>query len=232
MPVIHSTASLKLSVVSGGIYVKPTKSPTLSEGFLSRRAPHPFACGVARLLHGMMIPNVVTHGHPDKGQGSTQENIQMTLSAPMGKRLVAVTLAPGEVISFNLAYLVAFTKSLKLWTDIDFSWSSFGTDRNFIQNAKGPGSLGFEMNGVETTSSESNFRFNPNRLVAWTPTIGFTFCGIGTIWDVYLNELMIKTTTSSEGAVVLLDSDADVANNAPGRVRNLLKIIKRVYIPF
>jgi len=176
-------------------------------------------------LHGMLLPNVVSLGSDDKGM------VRLTLSAPAGKRFVAIQLAEDEVLSFNLAYLVAFARSLKLWTSIEFSWSAFGAGRNFIQSAKGPGLLVFEINGQEAKSSEPNFRFAPSRLVAWTPDNTFSFCGIGSVWDVYLNELMIRTVSAREGSFVLLDADATGSDGAPTRVRNILKLLQRVYIP-
>jgi uncharacterized protein (AIM24 family) len=207
------------------MFVKPTKSPTLSDGFLSRRLPIPLSCVIARILHGMLVPNVVS-----LGSGGT-EPVKLTLSASLGKRLVGIKLAKDEVLSFNLAYLVAFDRSLKLWTSIEFSWSAFGADRNFIQNAKGPGLLVFEINGQEATSSQPNFRFAPSRLVAWTPNNQFSFCGIGSVWDVYLNELMIRTVSVPEGSFVLLDADGAQSDGGPARIRNLLRLLKRVYIP-
>ena len=167
----------------------------------------------------------------ERGTKVATDKLKMTMSAPMGKHLVAITLAPGEVVAFNLAYLVAFSKSVKLWTDIEFSWSAFGTDRNFIQNAEGPGIIVFELNGQETTGTAQNFRFGPSRLVAWTPGIEFTFCGIDSIFDVYLNEIMVRTEFAPADSIVLLDADAEESNGAKGRVRNLLKLLKRVYVP-
>lgn len=157
--------------------------------------------------------------------------IALTLNAPMGKRLVEVTLAPGEILSFNLNYLVAFSRSVRLWTAVEFSWASFGTDRNFIQNASGPGILVFELNGEETQNAAAAFQFAPSRLVAWSPATEFTFCGIESVWDIYLNEIMIRANQAAPGTLILLDADAEDSAGAGSRVRNVLKLLKRVYIP-
>lgn len=230
MPTLRSSSSLAFSVHPGEMFVKPTKSPTLDNGFVSRRLPAPCSCSIARILHGMLVPNVVTLGSADAEAALAGKQIQMTLNAPGGKRLIEVTLAPGEILSFDLAYLIAFSKELRLWTDIDFSMSSFGANRNFIQNAQGPGVLVFELNGEETKNSEHKFHFAPSRLVAWTPSLQFTFCGIGSVWDVYLNEIMVLTTPAAQGSTILLDADAE-SSGVPGGVRSLFKLLKRVYNP-
>lgn len=228
MPLINSGPTLAFDLRDGQLYVKPSKRPTLSDGSLSRRIPFPLSCTIARLLHGMFIPNVVTRGKPES---TPEQPFRMTINAPMGKRLVAVRLGPGEVVAFNLAYLVAFTSNIKLWTEIVFSIPAFGTDRNFIQNAEGPGMIVFEVNGQETTESAPNFRFNPSRLVAWTPEIQFTFCGIDSFWDVYLNEIMLCAVSIPCDSLLLLDADSEASGGAKGAAHNLFKCLKRVYIP-
>jgi len=230
MPNIEQGSVIRLTCEPNDLYVKRTKKPTLSSnGLFTFRIPKRLSCIIARVLHGFLCANLVVARRA--GSNPKESMIDIELNAPMGKQLVALELDDDEVLSFDLEYLVAFSRDLKLWTEIEFSWSAFGVHRNFIQNAQGPGRVVFEINGKGDVSGGRQVAFSPCRLVAWTPKILFGFCGIRSYLDMYLNDILVETKDAPDGSILVLDADMHDGQGATNRLRNLWEMLKRVYWP-
>lgn len=201
-------------------YLTKSRNPRTDPGIaVTTRIPRPMSCMIARLLHSSWLMNAYIR---------KRGNPHVHISTAGGKQLVLLWLESGERLAFSVKYLVGFCDRLSLKTDITMSIAAFAIDRNFIQQATGPGFLVLEASGTPLIERSAPSTFHPHQLLAWSPDTVFEFDQVYSFVDIYLNDLRVTATPKGEGSVIL---NADVASSGPSR-HPLWRLIRSVYTPW
>ena len=167
---------------------------------------------VGRWLHGL---------YNCPGIWSVGQDAKVTISSNNGKKLIHCYLPQSSKIAINLAYLVAFSKSVRIKTYGNFSAPAFASDLNIISVFEGPGDIVLETSGNHVHQGkgtprfspqalvEGTPRFSPGALVAWDPSIQFRLDNVDSVTDLYANAVRMSFLVDSKNKDLIIDNGFD-----------------------
>lgn len=200
------------------LYVSRNKEPKISNAYIRTVAlPSPFSALIGRILHFIWLVNHYI------STNNSDEIIE--INAANGRKLIRISLANGEIVSFKVKYLIAWTKPVEISTKINLSIVHLATKMMLIQRAVGPGELIFEVSGSPVEIGNQSGQFPADRLVTWEDSCVFDVRGAYSFLDLYLNSPLVSI--NNEASTGILDSD-DHVRRGPAA---LWSMIKRFYIP-
>lgn len=212
---LEITDHLKIAGLKS-LYVSRDKEPNISHDYIRTVAlPAPVSALLGRILHFIWLVN---HYIAPGDQG------RMELNAAQGRKLVRVTLAEGETVSFKVKYLVAWSDTVRIRTRVNLSVVHLATKMMLVQRATGPGNLVFEVSGSPVEIGSHSGQFAADRLVVWDDSCSFDVRGAYSLPDLYLNSPLVSVCDPQSTGVL----DSDLRND---RVPALLSMIKRFYAP-
>jgi uncharacterized protein (AIM24 family) len=132
-----------------------------------------------------------------------------TISSSNGRRLIHFHLPESEVIAINLAYLVAFTKSIRIRTYGNFSIPAFACDLNILSVFQGPGDIVLETSGNHEYKGNEKSSFSPKSLVAWDPSIQFNLGCVDGPTDLYFHPVRLACKNDARNKDLIVDNGFD-----------------------
>ncbi len=152
---------------------------------------------VGRIVHGLYWCQFIRSKGPDAN---------VTVSSSNGRKLVHFHLPESQKIAINLAYLVAFTKSIRIRTYGNFSIPAFVSDLNILSVFEGPGDIVLETSGNHDHQNFGAPRFSPGSLVAWDPSIQFSLDNVDGLTDLYCHPVRLTCHDEIRNKDLIVDN--------------------------